>query len=160
MIRSAVSVLAIVAIFVGCGGGDSVLTFDKTLDPCEEDLPPACGTAPRCLLNASHYVNGKFPGGRQFVVHTKGAAKLNIQIQLTQQRSPGTDLVVKVFESDCSNTYSWDSAGRDLFRIADQDGIIIIPIDVSREGDHPITLTTDAYSGYTLAVEVIGASSS
>ncbi len=141
-------------VLAACSSGGSVVTFDRSEDPCEDDLPPACGTAPRCLLDDAHYVAGTFPGGRAFVVHTDGAATLNIEIQLTVERSPGTVLQVVVYESDCSNTYKYDTAGANLFRVADQDGILLVPITVSKEGDHPIEIKTDAYTNYVMIVNV------
>lgn len=140
-------------LLAACGDG-SLLTQGRTLDVCQTNLPPACGAAPRCVLTDGTYLTGQFPGGRAFIARTNGPATLKIQILLSNEKSAGTELLVKVHEANCSDVYTWDSAGRDLFRVADQDGVLIIPIKVEKMGDHPIELVGDAYCNYELVVEV------
>jgi hypothetical protein len=146
-------IAGLLVLGMGCGDG-SLLTVGRTLDVCETNLPPACGAAPRCVLTDSTYISGQFPGGRAFVAQTTGPAKLTIDILLSDEKTAGTELLVKVHEANCSDVYTWDSDGRDLFRLADQDGVLEIPIAVQSAGDHPIEIIADAYCDYDLVVQV------
>lgn len=135
--------------FSGCRD-DSSFTLGRDLDVCEGNYPTACGPTARCVLDESHYLTGAFPSARRFILHTMGETSLQIQIYLTDERAPGTELRLTVSEPSCSDQYVYDSSGQDLFRLASSDGTLPMDFHVSRAGDHLVEMVSDAYCSYTL----------
>ena len=144
--------LALCAL-AGCGA-ENILAIGRNKDACEANLPPACATAPRCVLDGNEYLEGKFPGAKRFIVRTEGAAQLKFHLLLQNPKGSGTELLLRVQESNCSDLYVWDNAGRDVVRLANSDGVVTIPLQVTRGGDHPVELTSDAYLDWSLIVEI------
>lgn len=140
-------------VLAGCSEGN-ILALGRNKDACEANLPPACGVAPRCVLDVNEYIGGKFPGAKRFVVRTEAAAQLKFHLLLENPKGTGTELLLRVQESNCSDIYLWDNAGRDIVRLANTDGVITIPLQVVRGGDHPVEITSDAYLDWTLIVEI------
>jgi len=133
---------------------ENILAIGRKLDVCEGNLPPACGLAPRCVLAPDEYVTGKFPGAKRFVVRTEGAAKVTFQLLLENAKGSGTELLLRMQESNCSDLYSYDNMGRDIIQLANNDGIIKIQLQVLRPGDHPVEITSDAYTDWSLIAAV------
>jgi hypothetical protein len=124
------------------------LGLDRTV--CEDSIPTACGSTARCVLDTTHYLDGKFPGSRRFIVRTMGEADLKFEIYLYERHAPGTTLRVEFSEPSCSEKSTWDSAGTDIFQTAGGDGVLTIPAHAVRPGDHLVELTSDAYCSYVL----------
>lgn len=143
--------ITLAALAAGCGE-DSTFTLGRDLDPCIGNVPTACTLSGGCVLDEGHYITGTFPSARRFVVRTGGGEALRIGILLFDQRSPGTELLVNVSEPSCGDRFTWDSGGRDLFRLADSGGVVVIPVETRLPGDHLVELFSDAYCGYTLAI--------
>jgi hypothetical protein len=159
---SAVALLVVAVSVLGVlGGCADNSTFAIGLDPlvCEASIPTACNTAARCSLDSSHYISGMLPGSQKFIVRTDGVAQLKFEVLLADQRSPGSVLSLTVHESNCSAAYNWDNGGRDIFRIADVNGVVTIPISVMKGGDHLVEMVSDAYCSYTLKVDIAGPTS-
>ena len=146
-------VAALVCALEG-GSNENLLALGRAKDACEPNPPPACAVAPRCVLDANEYISGKFPGAKRFVVRTEGAAQLKFLLLLENAKGSGTGLLLRVQEATCSDLYVYDNAGRDVVRLANADGIITIPLQVTRAGDHPVELTSDAYLDWSLVVEI------
>lgn len=124
------------------------------LDACESTLPSVCGVTPRCVVEPEEYLNGKFPGERRFVVRTEGEATVELQILLTALKASGSELLVNVYESNCSEIHRYDSGGRDVLRLSDANGVIKIPLHVVRAGDHPVEIVSDVYADFAIKHEV------
>jgi hypothetical protein len=133
----------------GCSN-ESFFTIGRDRVVCEDSIPTACGATARCVLDTGHYLDGKFPGSRRFIVRTKGESDLKFEIYLDDRRAPGTSLRLEAFEPSCNETSLWDSAGKDIFQTSGTDGIIPISIHVTRPGDHLVELSSDAYCSYVL----------
>lgn len=135
-----------------CAGCDDTLFFTAGRDAqvCEDTIPTACGRVARCVLDTDHYLEGTFPGSRRFIVRTGGEADLHFEMFFDDCRTPGTLLRLEVAEPNCSDTHSYDSAGKDIFRDTGSDGVLYLPIHVTRPGDHLVDLTSDAYCSYLL----------
>jgi hypothetical protein len=146
--------LAAVLGLLGACSTENILALGRNLNACAGNLPPECGTAPRCVLAADEYLNGKFPGAKRFVVRTEGAAKVTFHLLLENPKGSGTELLLRMQESNCSDLYSYDNMGRDIVQQANNDGVIKIELQVLRGGDHPVELTSDAYADWSLIAEV------
>lgn len=140
-------------LFCSCAA-ENILGLGRNVDVCEANFPPQCGSAPRCELTADEYLNGKFPGARRFIVRTEGAAKITFSLLLEHAKGAGTELLLRVQESNCSAIYTYDNMNRDIIELADNDGILKIRLDVQRGGDHPVEITSDAFADWSLIAEV------
>jgi hypothetical protein len=143
------SLLAVALFLAGCSD-DAAFTLGLDHQVCEDNIPTACGAVARCVLDRQHYIDGSFPSSQQLIVRTDGEADLVFQIYLTDERAPGDDLGLSVEEPTCGESHSFDSAGRDPFRLAGSDGIVRIPLRVDQRGDHLVQLFCNAYASYTL----------
>ena len=142
---------AAIALMLPLGCGDqSTFALGRELDACASNLPTACGLAARCVLDEAHYLDGHFPSARRFIARTDGEATLRFGLLLSDEQAPGTELQFIVHEPTCSDRYSWDSNGQDLFRLTGSDGVLVVPIDVHRAGDHLVEFVSDAYCSYAL----------
>jgi hypothetical protein len=149
--RTAVAGLAGVLLAPAAGCGDeSTFALGRELEVCEENLPTACGISARCVLDTDHYLEGTFPNARRFIARAAGGTTMHFQVLLTDQYAPGTELQLTVHEPNCAESHVYDSAGQDLFRVAGSDGVILIPMLVSRPGDHLVEVVSDAYCSYAL----------
>ena len=83
-------------------------------------------------------------------MRTEGEADLRLGFLLSERRAPGTLMEVTAYEPNCGDRSIWDSQGRDLFRLAGEDGVLLTTLHVRRPGDHLIELVSDAYSRYAL----------
>jgi hypothetical protein len=119
-------------------------------EPCEANLPTACGAVAHCVLEPDHYLDGVFPSARRFIIRTDGEESFELQFLIYDQRTPGTELLVIVHEPSCGERYTWDSGGRDLFRMTGSDGVLRIPFHVINRGDHLVEITSDANASYAL----------
>ncbi len=152
MLRLGVCFSAALAL-LGCNEEDT-FTIGREREVCEGNVPTACQVSGRCVLDGEHYLAGSFPEPRRFVVRTDGAAVLNFQLLLTNRKTPGTELRVRVAEPSCASMDEYDSAGQDLFRLAGSDGFISVKLRVTKAGDHLVEVYSDAYCDYFLKVDL------
>jgi hypothetical protein len=148
------AILALVVLAVAACNDRSFFTVGRDRTACEDNIPTACGTMARCVLDSQHYLDGDFPNGRRFLVRTKGEADLKFEIYLDDRHAPGTSLRLEVSEPSCSEKASYDSSGSDIFTKAGSDGILAIPLHVTRPGDHLVELSSDAYCSYALRMSL------
>ena len=146
---AAAALLYGLALAPSCGN-DSTFTIGRDLEICEDNVPTACGLPGRCVLDTSHYLAGRFPGSRRFIIRTDGEATMRLQLLLSDQRAPGTELQIIVHEPGCGDRSVWDSGGQDLFRLASAAGVVTVPLGVRQPGDHLVEFVSDAYCGYDL----------
>ena len=142
--------LAFLLLGLGACSNNWFFTAGRDHTVCEESIPTACGTTARCVLDTGHYLDGKFPSARRFIVRTTGETDLKFEIYLDDRRAPGTSLRLEVSEPSCNEQELYDSAGVDIFQKAGDDGIIGMPIHTTRPGDHLVELSSDAYCSYVL----------
>ncbi len=138
---------------VSCSLSDT-FTADHTLVTCTENIPAACGANAHCTLESDQYLEGTFPGSNTFIVTTNGPATINFQLLLTAEKSSGTDLSLLVYEPNCSDQYSFDTNGRDIFGLLDSQGVLTIPITVQLPGDHWVGFDSDAFCNYDLLYSI------
>lgn len=140
--------LALVLVTAACDA--QTFTIGLDLEPCEANLPTACGAVAHCVLDTGHYLAGEFPSSRRFIIRTDGEASFELQFLLFDERTPGTELRVVVHEPSCGERYIYDSGGKDLFRLTGSDGVLRVPFHVIHRGDHLVELVADAYASYAV----------
>ena len=136
----------------GCAD-EGLFTAGRDLDVCDGAFPSCMGSA-HCVLDTDHYIAGVFPSGQRFIVRSNGGVTLLFQIQIAEQKAPGTELRLTVYEPGCGDDRLYDTSGRDLFRLIGADGVLQIPIEVAQPGDHLVELTSDAFCSYALIWDV------
>ena len=86
---------------LACGGAD---TFVGQRLPvlCAENYA-TCSVTAGCALDAQHYVEGTFPGARRVVVFSEEEdTEFRVRLYLETADAPGTELVVQMYEPDCT----------------------------------------------------------
>ena len=144
------ALLVCVMIGLPACSNESHFTLGRDRTVCEDNIPTACGTIARCVLDTDHYLDGEFPSGRRFIVRTMGEADLRFELYLDDRHAPGTSLRLEVSEPSCNEKSIYDSGGVDIFKAAGDDGIIAMPVHTTRPGDHLVELSSDAYCSYFL----------
>jgi len=120
---------------------------------CDSTIP-VCNTTGGCVLDEDHYIKGVFPGNRRFIVRTKGEAILTVRLYFDMPRSPGADTNIYVYESGCVERFAFETAGRDIFRMAGPDQEFTWETRVYQEGDHLVEVNSDATSDFYLRVDI------
>lgn len=132
------------ALFLACD-----FTSGKTLNPCDENIPAACGSMGHCVLDSDQYLQGSFPGSQTFIVRTANPQTVTFSFTFENRETPGTGLQLTSTEPDCSEQSSYTSQG-DLFEQAGSSGVISFPIQMIEAGDHLVTFHSDAYCNYEM----------
>ena len=120
---------------------------------CDSTIP-VCNTTGGCVLDEDHYIKGVFPGNRRFIVRTKGEAILTVRLYFDMPKSPGADTNIYVYESGCVERFAFETAGRDIFRMAGPDQEFTWETRVYQEGDHLVEVNSDATSDFYLRVDI------
>lgn len=147
--------LIISALFLGaCGlGSEGTFTSGLTEDRCEDTFP-ICQTTAQCALGTGRYLEGSFPGSRQFIVSAPEEAIIRVMIFFRTQIATGQDTEILWREPGCFDTYQYRSEGRDIFREAGNSRVFTQSQQVFLEGDHLVQVFSDAVADYLLKVEV------
>ncbi len=136
-------------------GSEGAFTSGADLLTCDGSVP-VCNTTAGCkMIEEDHYIEGEFPGFRQFIVETAGEAYIRIKIYWRTQLSPGSDTEIRWFEPACVENYRYESQGLNIFDEADGAGIWYKDERVFRAGDHLIEIRSDATGEYILRPEVL-----
>lgn len=146
--------VAALCLPTGCGVGALGNFADGlTLDRCA-DTYPVCETTAGCVLSNASYVEGSFPGQRQFIVPAPADAVITVDLFLDDQTAAGTDTEIRWHEPECFDTYRWTSGGADIFLIAGRSQILSRSQQVTEAGDHLVEIFSDAVVDYLLRVRV------
>ena len=149
-------VLATIAVAMtgGCGlGPESNFTLGLDLDRCDGTFP-ACSLTAGCVLTEDEYLEGRFPGARQFIVPAIEEQVITVDIFFRTQVSTGIETEVLWNEPSCFETYQYTSNGRDIFFEAGNDRILTVSQQIFRDGDHLVEVFSDAVAEYLLRVRV------
>lgn len=155
MTRAIIAVLA--SLLTGCGlGAEGNFTGGLELDRCDGTYP-VCQTTAGCTLGVGKYVEGKFPGAREFVVPAPEEAIVTVRIFFRTEVATGVDTEILWHEPGCFDTYQYASEGADIFLEAGNDRILEKSQQVFLGGDHLVEVFSDAVAEYLLAIEVASA---
>lgn len=147
-------VLAISAWVGACGTGpESNFTLGLELDRCDQSFP-VCQTTAGCVLTTDRYLEGAFPGTRQFIVPAAEEQVITVDIFFRTQEAIGVDTEILWSEPGCFDTYQYRSNGRDIFREAGNDRVLSVGQQVFLGGDHLVEVFSDAVAEYLLRVRV------
>ncbi len=146
--------LAALLFLSACGlGAEDNFTRGLNRDRCEGTFP-ICQTTAGCVMGSTKYIEGAFPGTRQFVVPAPEEAVIRVQLFFKTQRAVGVDTEVLWHEPGCFDTYRWSSEGRDIFEAAGASRVLEVSQQVLLEGDHLVEVYSDAVAEFALRVDV------
>ena len=153
MINKWVAIPFVLAV-VGCGTGpESNFTLGLELDRCDSTFAE-CGTSAGCILTEEEYLEGSFPGTREFIVPAIEEAVITVDIFFRTQVATGVDTEILWNEPGCFDQYQFRSNGRDIFFDAGNDRILSVSQQVFLSGDHLVQVFSDAVADYLLRVRV------
>jgi len=132
--------------------GDAGFTGNRSLSPCSELISPCKGMVAGCILDDKHYIEGSFPGSRKFMVTAAAGKKIRVLILLLNKLSPGSWTEVSWYEPGCTDEYK--HSVKNLFSAAGADSVFEAEHGVVKNGDHLVTVFSDAVVKYLLRVEV------
>ncbi len=122
-----------------------------------DDAYYICNVTAGCLLDSDHYIEGVFPGTRRVVVETTEAnAEMRVRMLLRQTEAPGTELLMQMYEPDCTLDTILARAHLedvDLFEEAGDDRTLIFDLQVYNIGEHLFEVFSDASTEYDLIIE-------
>jgi hypothetical protein len=121
-------------------------------DPCMANAP-VCQTTAGCVMDETKYIEGHFPGFINFIVNTTANATIVVRIFFETRGHPGEDTEIIWYEPGCSEAYSYESAGVDIFEIAGEDRVFEQEQTVLQEGSHLVDVYSDSTTHYYLRVE-------
>ncbi|MBN1959374.1 MAG: hypothetical protein JW841_00380 [Deltaproteobacteria bacterium] len=148
------SVLFLIAIS-GCDPtSEAAFLQGRGYNPCIEVIPACPGQFAACMLDDDNYTYVDFPGSILFITNADKEVEIEVLMYLTQQEDAGTSTIIYWNEPGCSDVYTYDSAGRNLFAEAD-DHIIRERKKIYKGGGHLIEINSDMQAYVDLAVRII-----
>lgn len=146
----------LVAFVTGCEfGSEAAFTSGAEKKTCDDSIP-VCNTTAGCTMREEDsYIEGEFPGYRNFIIPTEGEAIIRILFYWRTQLGPGADTEILWHEPACVDTYSYESQGVNIFEDIGQDGTLLFEERVFRAGDHLIEIRSDATGEYILRPYVL-----
>ncbi len=139
----------------GCLSGEEAFVDGRLHTQCDEAYS-ICDMPAGCVLDKKHYIRSGFPGSKSFVVATEANdVILDIKIYIATMEAPGTELVVRAYEPDCTlntNKSQHHMEDVDIFKKAGDDRILQFELEAQVAGEHLIEIYSDASSEYLLIV--------
>lgn len=146
--------LPLLFVAASCGfGPEGNFTLGLTEDRCDGTFP-ICQTTAGCVMGSGKYLQGRFPGSRQFIVSAPEEAIITVQIFFATQVAKGVDTEILWHEPGCFDTYQYLSEGADIFQAAGNDQVFTQSRQVFLEGDHLVEVFSDSIAEYAIRVEV------
>jgi hypothetical protein len=147
MSRPVVLALGGAFLLVSCG-----VTSGDDENPCNQNIPAACGTIAHCVLDSDQFLQGQFPGSQSFVVTTQAPEMVTFSFTFSDRISAGTTLVLTSTEPDCSERSTYMNPA-DIFQLSGASGVLSFPITMTEPGDHLIQFSSNAYCSYQLVYQ-------
>ncbi len=139
----------------GCGiGSESAFTSGLDLTECNGTFP-ICATTAGCILGPGQYLEGAFPGARQFIVVTPDEESvITVDIFFRTQEAVGFDTEISWFEPGCIDVFRYRSGGIDIFQEAGNDRVLSVSQQVFEVGEHLVEVFSDARAEYLIRAQV------
>lgn len=155
MALTPVAAIALVSLLGACGGGDFIIG-GRSEDPCLESIPacPPKGYA-QCIMDSSRYAEVTFPGFFSFLVNVDAKHELEVVLLLAEQRDAGFETQITWWEPGCSDAYTYNSEGADLFYEARDTGVLTRKMRVEVKGEHLIEIESDMQALVLITSNVI-----
>ncbi len=122
---------------------------------CLESLPACPGQSAACVLDGDSYTEKPFPGVFSFLVEAPAGAEIEVQIYLKEQRDAGLSTLIFWNEPGCSDVYTYDSRGEDLFLEAEETKVIERREKIHEGGEHLVEINSDMQAHTLIGVDVI-----
>jgi len=140
-----------------CKSPEDAFIGDRLLSLCDEAYW-ICDVPAGCVLEEDEYVEGVFPGVRRVVVVTE-TEDVDVQVRLffRTMEAPGTELLVQLYEPDCTVNPDLGQAHLvdvDLFDKAGDDRIIAFDLTALQIGEHLLEIYSDSSVEYLLIADV------
>jgi hypothetical protein len=140
-----------------CKSPEDAFIGDRLLSLCDEAYW-ICDVPAGCVLSEDEYVEGVFPGVRRVVVVTeKEDVDLQVRLFFRKMEAPGTELLVQLYEPDCTIIPDLGQAQLvdvDLFEKAGDDRILAFDLTALQIGEHLLEIYSDSSVEYLLIVDV------
>jgi hypothetical protein len=146
-------VLSLVFCFFACGVSEGDFIAGADLDPCLSNIP-ACNNSAGCTMGESKYIEGDFPGYRNFIVTTPADTTITVKLFLKNRKHPGEDTEIVWWEPGCHDSYVYESLGDDIFSVAGRDQVFTQSKKVKRAGDHLVEIYSDAICHFFVRVAI------
>jgi hypothetical protein len=148
--------LAVMLSAVSCLTAEEEFVQDKLYSICDEAYWH-CGLATGCILDSDHYADGQFPGVRRVVVETKeNDVDVQVRIFIGDALSGGTEMLVQLYEADCSLDRNFGKAQLidvDLIDEAGDDRVLTFNLHVMQEGEHLLEVYSDMTASFLMIAE-------
>jgi hypothetical protein len=157
--KRALVISLLTLLSAACSDAESVFTNGRAQVRCDGTLP-VCSTSAGCVLDDTNFAQSAFQlgGTTRVIVRTAGPADLEVALFFRTEESPGTDTEISWYEVGCSQSYTAQSAGRDVFVEAGTDRVFKRSQKVTTAGDHLVEIFSDAQAEVLLRVTVSGGS--
>ena len=123
--------------------------YELNRETCDGNWP-VCNTAAGCVLGKNQYIEGSFPSSYKFIINAEANKNISIKILFKNQKHAGTFTELYFYKPGCFDRYSYDSKGKDIFRLAGDNRTFIVEQRLYEEGNHLIELTSDSYTEFLL----------
>jgi hypothetical protein len=153
--RGALLTAAAAALVAGCDPtSEAAFTAGRGFNPCEQVIPTCSGQYAGCVLDDQGYTRAIFPGAVRFLTPADPETEIEVRIYLSVQKDAGVETLVYWTEPSCSDVYTYDSQGLNLFAQA-ADHVIRFRHSVHEGGDHLVEVVTDMQAEVVIAPFVI-----
>jgi len=152
-VRRAIFLILSLGPLFACGVQEGDFIAGAESDPCMANVP-VCQTTAGCNLDESHYIEGDFPGYRNFVVSTPADTTIVVRIFFKTRKHPGEDTEIIWYEPGCHVSYNYESKGQDIFQMAGTDRIFTQEKKVRQAGDHLVEIFSDATCHFFARVDI------
>ncbi len=148
------AILGASLFIAGCADAESTFTSGRIETLCNDSIP-VCSVMAGCTLGTDQYLKGEFPGGQHTIVRTDvDEARLVARFLLSDQVFPGTEFLVRAYDTGCADFDEGLTNDRNLFELAGADGILEYHVDVVGRGDHLVEFFSDMAAGFLFAVDI------
>jgi hypothetical protein len=149
------TLVTVAALAAGCNptSEDSFLQ-GRGLNPCLEVIAACPGVWAKCVLDVDNYARTTFPGAIRFMAHADPEVEIEVAIYLMSQRDAGVSTQIYWNEPACSDVYTYDSGGANLFEEA-SDHVVRKRMRVHQGGDHLIEIVSDMQCISDVTVDLI-----
>ncbi len=141
---------------ISCQTAEDEFIGSRLLDMCD-DAYMICGVPSGCVLDEDHYVEGAFPGTQRVVVQAEDRdMELSIRIFFSSMKASGTELLVQIYEPDCTVDTTVSRAhlqDLDIFDEAGDNRTLTFELTTQKDGEHLLELYSDATTEYLLIAE-------
>lgn len=132
-------------------------TNDRAEDPCVQSIP-ACppGLSAECILDRGRYARRTFPNDSpfRFFVDAVQGADITISMIFVRKEFVGLETSILWYEPGCVDLQTWESGGVDLFREAEEQGVLAQTRTALSDGEHLIEVFSDMQAEVLIRTDV------